>query len=289
MNSTAYYFPPDITKIGDNLLTWEIAHEASRAHARLIYVATPTVAGVLERFGIDNIEFRCVATEPASFRLARSLRPRGGVIDLQQLNAWLDWPAYRHLFDTPIHPRATREWDDPASVRRWGHAHFADIFRSMLDLPDQGRPRPALRTTGAPGARLLLFPHAMTGCQQLGCWQAIAAFASSRAPTAVVGLSAVRGLAAWPPGVDVLTDLSGGELVDLIASAHACIGGSTGLSHLAAELGRPVLFVWGCDTSTVFRPIRTETVRHVQAQRLTESQILAAVEAFVAAGMEPAR
>ncbi|WP_323120512.1 glycosyltransferase family 9 protein [Burkholderia alba] len=288
MDSTVYYFPPDITKIGDNLLTWDIAHEASRAHARLIYVSTPTVAGVLERFGIDNIEFRHVASEPASFRLARSLRPRGGVIDLQQLNAWLDWPAYRHLFDTPIHPRATREWDDPDSVRRWGSAHFAEIFRDMLDLPDQGRSRPALRTTGTPGARLLLFPHAMTGSQQLGCWRDVAALASTRAPTAVVGLSAVREQAAWPPGVDVLTDLAGGELVDLIASARACIGGSTGLSHVAAELGRPVLFVWGCDTSTTFRPVRTATARHLLAGQLTDDQLLAAIGAFIDAEMAPA-
>ncbi|WP_206171213.1 glycosyltransferase family 9 protein [Trinickia terrae] len=245
------------------------------------------MAGVLGRFGVSNIAFREIETEEAAFRVAHSLRAHHPVIDLQQLNSWFDWPQQRHLFDDPIHERATRAWDDPVSVARWGKARFADIFREMLGFPDEQLPRRRLRVEQASDRPLLLFPHACTDIQQLGHWRAIAEFATGRVRTTVVGLPAVRDLARWPSDVELLVALPGEQLVDLIAGANLCIGGATGLTHLAAELERPTLFLWRHDDRDVFAPVRGNTAAHLDVAGFNEERIIAAVSGLMSEIWQP--
>jgi ADP-heptose:LPS heptosyltransferase len=100
-------------------------------------------------------------------------------------------------------------------------------------------------------------------------------------PTTVVGLSAARDIAPWPSSVELRLDLGGSELVNLIASARACIGSATGLSHIAAELQRPTLFLWANNNSDIYMPVRNETAMHLSTQGLSDHEILSAVDRFL--------
>lgn len=95
MLATAYYFLLNVTKIGDNLLTRDIAHEAGQPCRELIYFASRTAANVLGRFGVSHFALREIETEETASRIVHLLRSHRPVIDRRQLNSWFDWPQQR--------------------------------------------------------------------------------------------------------------------------------------------------------------------------------------------------
>lgn len=77
MLPTACYFPPNAAKVDGNLLTWDIAHEASQRCHEPIYFTSHTVASLLARFGVSNIALReidLIGCLPADIRFQRLIK-----------------------------------------------------------------------------------------------------------------------------------------------------------------------------------------------------------------------
>jgi len=280
---TIHYFPPNPEKIGDNLLTAELALDVACAgwrgvHETVVYYATPVVVRVLSAFDLPGIRMAEVADVGRSATLAHSLRAMGEpVVDLQQLNCWVDYPELRLLFDAELPERARRDWFDPSALSRWPLEPFAEIFRSMLGIPSTGAalvPRTGNGRTGpagGSGCEVLLFPHCATTSQQLNGWERIARAivrcvqtdegVRKRQEVTVVGTQDAARLCDWPASVRVVTDSDGVDLPAFIAQATVCVGGATGLTHLAGALRRPALGLWRIDDRAVFAPRPGWTVR----------------------------
>ncbi|MBW2046052.1 MAG: hypothetical protein JRI96_14415 [Deltaproteobacteria bacterium] len=261
-----HYFPPNPHRIGDNLLTFDIALQLSHAKRKLIYYASQTVVEVLKRFDTRSIQYFTVPDLEHAVKLAKKIRPKAITYDLQQLNHYNHKPHLRRFFDDNIHPRAKQNWYHPETIKKWGLLRFSDTFRQMIDLPRINLNRPHLRINKRDASQLLLFPHCQTPSQQLDFWGDIADLAVGRFRTGVVGKSIVKQLASWPAGINFYCDLSGDELVDIIGNASICIGGANGLSHIAAELELPLLMIWGFNDSAIFKPIRNKTVTIIAAE-----------------------
>ncbi len=289
-----HYFPPYPDKIGDNLLTFEIAADLARAGwqgatLRVKYYASAVVIGVLGSFETPDIEFEPVTGVYDAARKAHGLRGEGAiVVDLQALNCWFDYPELQPLFGSPPTERVRLDWFHPEAMKRWPLESFPDLFRSMLEIPRSGStltPRSGLaapRLDRGGSGPVLLFPHCATEIQQLSGWDRIASSLSRclarPVDLAVIGEATAASLFAWPTRVQVLTDLEGGLLSETISQAVACVGGATGLTHLAGALHVPTFGLWRVDDLAVFAPrpgwsVRTrlcETVDEVVIQECVE-------------------
>ena len=87
----------------------------------------------------------------------------------------------------------------------------------------------------------------------------------------VVGASEVALLCNWPSSLRVAADLDGARLLDIVTNARVCIGGATGLSHLAGALRRPALSLWKTDDRAVFAPRPGWTLVTQTVARIDES------------------
>ena len=283
---TIHYFPPNPEKIGDNLLTAEVALDVACAgwqgtRGVVVYYATAVVVGVLEGFELRGIRLVEVADLRESATRAQALRANGeAVVDLQQLNCWVDYPELRPLFDTDLPERSRLDWFDPAAIQRWGLGPFPDLFRQMLGIvATSATLAPKHAASGASTAfgrcGVLLFPHCATDSQQLRGWGHVAgailsspgaSIGGSLPLVTVVGAEPAR-QHAWPPSVRLAIGLNGRRLRETIAGAAACIGGATGLTHLAGALRRPALGLWRLDDLEVFGPLPGWSVTpHVVAE-----------------------
>lgn len=279
-----HYFPPNPEKIGDNLLTFGIPYEIACSGKQVLYYAAGMVGGIVSRFCVPEIQIRHVGSVEESFRIAfETRRTIADVVDLQQLNCYVDYPESRRWFDPDIPDRAKLDWFDPQATARWGLQPFAEIFRSMLGLSLKEPALPPLFHQ-APIVQydIGLFPHCETDCQQLtGLWADIAALAQRFGLVRLIGRGVLRNMETWPSSVAVDCDLAADELVDRIASLRCAIGGATGLSHLAALLGVPVLMLWGTDHTQVFSPRQGGPLEHVLALELDKPDILERCARFI--------
>ena len=267
-----HYFGPNPFKIGDSLLTVELLQQAVDGHREVLCYASPLIAEILVRFELPRTTFRTGRTLKESVRTAHAVQMQGSsLLDVQQVNLWIDHSHWRHLFDDAAIPgRARMRWDSPKALAEWGATEFVDVLRQVLRLPVLPPSYPTLHVepeTGQPGDTILLFPHCESPEQQLSGWAEIARTArrAGHAVT-VVGTNAVRALdEPWPNGTEFATDLRAQELVRRIARSAGCVGGATGLAHLASVLDKPCLFLWGYDNSFLFRPRRGAGTEHYLA------------------------
>lgn len=260
MDVPTWYFPPNPEKLGDNLLTLDIALEVA-GQGLVVYHCTKFVAAVLGGLVPATITFATVrdvtdsAERAASVQQCAMLR----IVDLQRLNCWVDYPELRPLFGA-VPDRAHLDWFAAEAVARYDLQSFSGIFRQIIGL---GPPPPL----GSPPKRLpssspscVVAPHCETDFQQHADWPLlVAALAESGMDVVVVGRSPVLGLGPWHRSVSVVTDLPGEDLLRLVARSTCLVGGATGITHLADQLGVPTVGIWKIDDRVVFGPRRTTT------------------------------
>jgi hypothetical protein len=291
---TVHYFPPNPDKIGDNLLTAALALDTasggwSSSPENVRYYAKPIVCDILQKFLIDGVDLTSVSGLEQSSQLAHELRASGAsTVDLQQLNCWVDYPELRQYFDRDLPRRALLDWFDPEAVARWPLEPFHQIFRGLTGISATGR-RLVPRDLDAVDQRsvapdVLLFPHCETDFQQLQGWGDLAHSLTEHFPhlkIGVVGSIAARGVATWPAEVAMHFALSGKDLALLVQRASVCIGGATGLTHLAGAVGTSTLGIWRHDDRTVFGPQPGWTVRTLVAPAIS-GHVASTCHTFVA-------
>jgi len=265
--ASTHFFPPNPEKLGDTLLTLDIAEELSHRGSLVLY-STAFVGQVVEVIARGNITVCPVGGLIESALRAQALRRRlpGRVVDLQRLNCWVDFPDLREFFDE-VPDRARLDWFHANAVESYGLASYSAIFRQMLGF---GPPEP-LRDpvwTNHGQTRCVVAPHCATDFQQHDDWPSVVAeLVRTGVEICVVGAERVLHLGAWPEAARVYTEMTGQEVVALMLGSRCVVGGATGLTHLADTLGVPTFAIWRRDDRVVFGCRRAST-RTMVAERV---------------------
>lgn len=278
-----HFFPPNPFKIGDCILTWSIVMHYSKLYDRIIYYGSKLICDTLKRFEINNVNFEVVSNIEDSCKKAYLIRNNNSLrsVDLQQLNCYLDFIEFRHLFDANIPLRCKSTWDDESFVRIYGVQSFANIFRQILSIPDTKINIPILSNSTARSNTILVFPHACTSFQQISYWPEILDKIMALTEVIVVGKGIVCKMFNWPQSTSFLTDLTGDEIVDQISNAKGAVGCATGLTHIAAACCKPTMFIWNFNDSDIFQPINNDVCSHLMAEDASKEEIIEKVELFV--------
>lgn len=250
---TLHFFPPNPMKLGDCLLTIDVAAQLAQTQP-LRYYTTPFLAAILSYYQLENVTFSPVQNLYHSLRDARALRQRtNSYVDLQQLNCYYDCPQYSEFFDTSQVPQRFREsWSSAGYESVWGSASFCRVFQETLSLPPPEF-EPQFVAPAVPASnKVLLFPHAENPDQQLNNWAEIAEALAQTHEVAIVARRPVFNTS--NKAIEEHYNVEPNQLVKLIASASQCIGCSTGLSHLAAEIGIPTVILWKYNDYELFMP-----------------------------------
>lgn len=254
-----HYFPPNPEKLGDNLLTLDIAEQFGREH-EVTYYATPFVCEVIAKVSSARLQMRHVANMREGAEWAHRLRNNACSIDLLSLNGWVDYPELRPLFGE-VPARARLDWFDEQAITDYGIQSFSLIFRDMLNLGSMGPLPPAVwRAEEATRDLIVIAPHSETAFQQYDDWHLLAEALICRGwQVVVVGKQEAALLCPWPSAVVLALDLAGEQLITWLMRASFFIGGATGVTHLADRLGVPSLGLWRVDDRNVFGPRRPST------------------------------
>lgn len=257
-----HYFPPNPTKLGDSLLTLDIADEFAAEGGEVTYYSTRFVSEVVRAVAGERFRYKVVDDVRAGAEAAAKLRMTApaAVLDLLRLNCWVDYPELAHLFGE-VPARARLAWFDERAVKQYGLWEFTAIFRQMLGMgPRRPLSPPPWRQSRRYADLCVIAPHCETDFQQLEDWDVLAgALLAAGWRVVAVGREIVRTMFRWPLEVELALDLTGQQLVGLLRSAGFFIGGATGITHLADTLGVPALGLWKVDDRRVFGPRRPTT------------------------------
>ncbi len=242
------------------------------------------IAGILRSlYKYENITFSAIKDIESSFLLAKSLRNRGNkVVDLQQLNCFVDYPKYNYLFDSGIDERAKYDWLDAYAIKQWGLQRFEEIFRSMLQIPKTRSHCECKIFKSSKRSKILLFPHCETVQQQYLKWETIVQHIGKRTDKfLIVGKKgALKQLTLGAENYWIEAK-SGNELIKIISEARICIGGATGLSHISCEMEIPTFFIWCYNDYEIFKPSKEDNAEVVFSCTDLETDILKKALSFI--------
>jgi heptosyltransferase-2 len=247
---------------------------------RLEALGAPWVAPVLRRMPeVDEVieaDFRRGALQLAArWRLGRSLAPRGYDTAIVLPNSWKS--ALAPFFAAiPVRIGYTGEARYGLLNRRHRArgAPMAEHYAALADPPDSPEPQPLPETRlradpqqvaataerfGLPREYCVLCPGAQYGAAKR--WPHFSELAA-RLPLPAVLLGSARdaGACAGVPGLDLAGKTTLDEAIDLVAGARFVVANDSGLMHVAAALGRPLVAIFG-SSSPAHTPPRSTRAR----------------------------
>jgi heptosyltransferase-2 len=253
---------------------------AKHPQARLEALGPPWVAPVLRRMPeVDEVieaDFRHGALQlGARWRLARALRTRGYDLALVLPNSWKS-ALVPFFAGIPVRAGYTGEARHVLLNRRYraSGAPMAEHYAALADAAAAAVPGPlpatALRADpahaaaaaarfGIRGEYCVLCPGAEYGPAKR--WPYFAELAP-RLPVPAVLLGSAKDAEACAgiPGLNLAGRTTLDEAMDLIAGARFVVANDSGLMHIAAALGRPLVALFG-SSSPEHTPPRSESAR----------------------------